>query len=148
MKQWLTVVACAVLLLAACAEPLSRERFIISDGSGEYSFPVEMNDSSAVYDLSFYTVIDRSPLQPDTLSFIPMALLWRSPSGRYFSENVYYPADSLQVCYRRGLEPVETGTWVLEVSVDNEPEGMRGLGLIVAKKSVYLQDETKPKTNE
>lgn len=145
MRQWLTVVACAVLLLAACAEPPSMERFILSDGSGEYSFPVEMNDSTAVYDLSFYTVIDRHPLHPDTLSFIPMALLWRSPSGMYFSENVYYPADSLRVCYRRGLEPLEAGTWELVVTVGNEPDGMRGLGLIVAKKSVYLQDETKSK---
>ena len=136
MKK-LTIIALTTLLLAACAEPSSREQFIRSDGSGEYSFPVEMNDSSAVYDLSFYTVIDKPLLRSDTLGFIPMKLLWRSPSGMYMSEKVFYPADSLLVCYRRNLEPVDTGTWILEVSVENEPEGMRGLGLIVAKKYIF-----------
>ena len=124
---------CAALLLAACGEPPSREMFIRSDGTGEYSFPMELSDSTAAYDISFYTVIDRPVMAPDTLRSFPMQLIWRSPSGRYFSETVHYPADSVRVCYRRGLVPSETGSWTLSVSDAPEPDGLRGMGLIVAR---------------
>jgi hypothetical protein len=107
--------------------------FIRSDGTGEYSFPMELTDSTAAYDISFFTVIDKLPMAPDTLGSFPLQLIWRSPSGRYFSETVYYPADSVKAFYRRGLVPAETGSWTLSVSVFPEPEGLRGLGLIVAR---------------
>lgn len=133
MRGALMAAACAVVLVAACGEPVSRENFIRSDGSGEYAFQVEMTDSAATYDLSFYTAIDRPLMQPDTLGSFPMQLLWRSPSGRYFSETVYYPADSAIVHYRTGLVLSETGSWELQVTVSPEPDGLRGLGLVVAR---------------
>ena len=129
-----TVLALAALLLAACSEPASCERFLRSDGTGEYSVPVVMNDSTATYDVSFYTAIDKTVMRPDPLASFPMQLVWRSPSGRYFSESVYYPADSLRVCYRRGLVPSEPGEWTLAVTIAPEPSGLRGMGLIVETK--------------
>lgn len=132
MLRWLVISAFAFLMLAACSEPRARETFLRSDGSGEYSFHVELNDTTASYTLSFYTAIDRVD-SADTLVSFPMHIIWRAPSGRFFSETVYYPADSLRVCYRRGLIPGESGSWTLSVSVAPEPQGMRGLGLIVER---------------
>ena len=134
MRRALMAMACACMLLAACREPVSRERFIMADGSGEYAFDVEFNDSLALYDLSFYTAIDKPLAAPDTLGSFPMKLLWRSPSGLFFSETVYYPADSARVFYRRGLKPSETGLWSLELTISPEPAGLRGMGLVVARK--------------
>ena len=133
MRGALTALACAIFVWASCSEPVSREHFIRSDGSGEYEFSVELNDSTVAYDLSFYTFVDTPMMAPDTLWSFPMKLLWRSPSGLYFSETVYYPAESAKVLYRKGLVPAENGTWTLQVSISPEPEGLRGMGLIVAK---------------
>ena len=133
MRCALVAAACALLLLASCSEPVSRERFIRSDGTGEYSFDVAFTDSTASYDLSFYTAVDRPLMQPDTLGSIPMKLLWRSPSGLFLSESVFYPADSARVLYRRGLVPSEFGEWTLQVTISPEPAGLRGLGLVVAR---------------
>lgn len=126
----------AAMLVSACAEPASREFFLLSDGTGEYRFQVAMNDSTASYDISFYTVIDRPVAAPDTLRSFPLQIIWSSPSGRYASEEVFYPADSLQVRYRTGIVPSETGEWQLNVSVSPEPAGMRGLGIIVATNTI------------
>ena len=133
MRNALVAMLCACAMLASCAEPASRERFILSDGTGEYAFNVEFTDSTALYDLSFYTAIDKPLTQPDTLGSFPMKLLWRSPSGLFFSETVYYPADSAKVRYRSGLKPSEPGSWSLEVTIDPEPSGLRGIGRVVAK---------------
>ncbi len=124
---------CALLLAAACSQPRSREQFIRSDGTGEYSFPLELADTLQAYDISFFTAIDGPLFRPDTLVSFPMQVVWRSPSGRYFSETVYYPADSLRVRYRSGVVPSEAGEWTLSVTVSPEPEGFRGLGVICAQ---------------
>lgn len=125
----------AALLLAACGEPPAREQFIRSDGSGEYSFNIEMTDTVSGYNISFYTAIDHPLMQRDTVASFPLQVVWRSPSGRYFSETVYYPADSLRARYRSGVVPNETGTWELGVTIAPEPPGLRGLGVVCSKVS-------------
>ena len=63
----------ALLLLAvSCTQPRSREYFLKSDGSGEYSFTLEMTDTLQGYDISFFTSIDRPLLRPDTLNCFPL----------------------------------------------------------------------------
>lgn len=134
MKRFRQIVAAvAVLLLTACCEPESRERFIRSDGTGEYSFEIELADTTSTYDLSFYTFIDKPLMQPDTLGSFPVQVLWKAPSGRYFSETVYYPADSVRVSYRKGFVPSETGPWTIQLTVSPEPAGLRGMGLVVRR---------------
>lgn len=118
-----------VLAAAACARPGSYEQFVRSDGSGEYSFSLDFADTLQACDISFYTAIDR-PLLKDTLVSFPLKVVWRAPSGRYFSETVYFPADSVRVRYRSGLVPSEAGEWTLSVSIEKEPRGLRGLGVI------------------
>lgn len=129
----------AAALFAACAPPPSSEVFLRSDGTGEYSFPADLSDTLSTYDISFYTVIDRPALSGrDTLVSFPMHVVWRSPSGRFFSETVYYPADKSRVLYRKGLVPGEAGEWTVTVSMDPEPQGMRGLGLEIDKNAMSL----------
>ena len=128
------LVSLLILLLAAsCSKPRSREQFIRSDGSGEYSFDVEFDDSLSTWDLSFYSRLDRPVFVKDTLISFPMQVVWRSPSGRYFSETVYYPAYTKQVLYRSGVQPSETGTWNISVTLPGEPARLRGLGLQVSR---------------
>ena len=115
----------------ACSQPSSREYFVRSDGSGEYSFELEMSDTLALYDISFYTRLDER--QADTLAGFPMAIVWRSPSGRFFSESVWYPADKVLVPYRSGFRPPETGLWGLSVTLPDPHRRMRGLGVVCAK---------------
>ncbi len=122
-----------LLLAAACSRPGSYEVFKHADGSGDYSFDLEFADTLQACDISFYTAIDR-PLLQDTLVSFPLKVVWRAPSGRYFSETVYYPADSVRVRYRSGLVPSEAGVWTLSVSIDPEPRGLRGLGVICSER--------------
>ena len=122
-----------VLAAAACARPGSYEQFVRSDGSGEYSFSLDFADTLQACDISFYTAIDH-PLLKDTLVSFPLKVVWRAPSGRYFSETVYYPADSVRVRYRSGLVPSEAGEWTLSVSIEKEPRGLRGLGVICSER--------------
>lgn len=122
-----------LMLLASCREPVAREYFQRSGGSGEYSFEIEMTDSLSSYDISFYTVVDKPLMRRDTLVSFPLQVVWRSPSGRYFSETVYYPADSVRVRYRSGVVPSEYGRWSISVTIPQEPQRMRGLGLICSR---------------
>lgn len=120
--------------LTACREPRSREFFQRASASGEYSFTFEMTDTLAAYDISFYTTLDRPLFRRDTLVSFPMQIVWRSPSGRYFSETVYYPADSVKVLYRSGIVPSESGVWTIGVTLPQQPESIRGLGIICEKR--------------
>ncbi|MBR4809226.1 MAG: hypothetical protein IK031_02990 [Bacteroidales bacterium] len=135
MMRPLPAVILMMLVLASCGQPPSREYFQRSDSSGDYSFNIDMPDTLSAYDISFYAAIDRPLFQRDTLSCFPLQVVWRSPSGRFFSETVYYPAGSQRELYRSGVVPSEAGEWNISVTIDPEPEGLRGLGLICEKKS-------------
>ena len=121
------------LLFASCVQPRAWEDFQRLTPSGEYSFSFELADTLGGYDVSFYTALDRPSHAADTLVSFPLNIIWRSPSGKFFSETVYYPADSRKVLYRSGLVPSESGTWSLSVSIPSQPEGLRGLGLEVRR---------------
>ncbi|MBQ9463595.1 MAG: hypothetical protein IJU68_08085 [Bacteroidales bacterium] len=133
MRLPIAILFTAVVLAVSCKEPSSRETFLRSNGTGEYAYDVEFPDSAARYNLSFFTAIDRPVMAPDTLVSFPLHIVWRSPSGLFFSETVYYPVKERRVLYRSDTVPGETGVWSLSVSLDPEPDGMRGLGLIVEK---------------
>ena len=134
MRRLLLAVLC-VLAVASCGEPPSREYYIHSDGTGEYSFDVAFGDSLGVYDLSLYASIAAPVFVKDTLQSFPLQLVWRSPSGRYFSETVYYPASEAVVPYRSGVTPSEPGLWNISVTVFLEDRRrLRGLGLRVVRR--------------
>lgn len=138
------IIAVLVLLAAAlsCREPLSFEKFI--RGDGPYEFEVKMSDTSAVYDFSFYTCIDK-PEGRAQAGCIMLDAIWISPSGAEASESVALPLSEgkndfftrqIRVPYREGMAPVEAGDWKLHITPGTVPDGWRGLGLIVEKKRI------------
>ena len=149
--------AVALLLLLAACRPASYEQFIRADQAtdGEYVFALDLSDSAAVYDLSFYTRIDPALMaveQPDRslgleVSWSPAVPLTVTPDstavmpdadraslpGPALRETVYIPyggkAGSLQL-YRSGVRPSPAGEWRVAVRPQAAPEGLRGIGII------------------
>ena len=121
-----------LLLLGAvsCVRPASEEQYVFDDGSGQYDFMVDMSDSLCVYDLSFYTRLEKRLAPPG----FPVRIYLTSPSGVTYSESLFYDASvSLVVPYRTDLRPVEHGVWIL--SVRAKAEGLTGMGLICTRKN-------------
>ena len=134
-KPFHTAILLTLLLAISCAEPLSTKRFV--GGDGPYVFPVDMTDSTAAYDLDFFTRLDGREDPP----FVELLVRWTSPSDSLFRETVYLPMDgprrafSRQIVqpYRADVRPAEPGVWTLSVSAPSKPAGFRGLGLVVRK---------------
>ena len=129
-----------LLLLTGCKEPMSVERFV--KGEGPYTFFVEMADSSAAYDFDLYTRVDAPMDSLRKLTALPLTVTWTSPTFHVFKEDVYMPMEGqgsffsrqIRVPYRAGVRPTEWGQWVIAVRVNNPPEGLRGMGLVVERK--------------
>lgn len=114
---------------AACSRPSSVELYAFDDGTGQFNFDVDLSDSLCAYDLSFYTRLESRFAPPG----FPMKVYWTSPSGTVFGETLFYDASAgLVVPYRADMQPVEFGVWKL--SVRAKAEGLKGMGLIVARK--------------
>lgn len=123
------LILCAVsLILAACSRPESEEQFVREDQIADscYVFNVEMDDSLATYDLSFYTKF-KLRKQPSSLR---LDICWISPSGLTGEETVYMDPAVVPSLYRSSVVPTEFGQWTLKVKTPEEPRGMLGLGLI------------------
>ncbi len=122
--------------------PLSVEQYITAPGPYEYQ--IDMADSTASYDFSFYTRLDGYPSQLEKAGELPLRITWTSPSGDLFTENVYLPLEgrsslfSRQVYqpYRANIRPEEPGTWKLTVAIPYSEgrEVLQGLGLVVTTK--------------
>ena len=140
MKHYPLILSVAILV-SSCREPFSVERFI--PAPGPYEFAVDMSDSSAVYDFSFYTRLDGYSAALQEARELPLRVTWTSPSDSVFTENVYLPLEgrsslfSRQVLqpYRRGVRPYQHGVWTLTVAIpySDSREWLRGLGLVVAQ---------------
>lgn len=128
MKRLLPILV-VFLAVFSCREPASVEVFV--PAPGPYTFTVDMQDSTAVYDFDLYTRIDAAdvPVQ------IQLVLRWTSPSDSVYRESVYMPLDGrdVYVPYRSGVQPYECGLWELTVAVPSAPEGLRGMGLVTRK---------------
>lgn len=130
-RRGLFVAMLAVLIVSAgCSRPSSYEKFITISRSvgGIYSFELDLSDSLALWDLSFYTRSTAS----DTLS-LPLLVLWESPSGGEFQETVYMapPRDGYsKELYRSAFGVQEPGLWKLHVRPLAIPRGFCGLGII------------------
>jgi len=142
-----------LLLLAAGCRPASYEQFIRADQAqdGEYVFALDLSDSTATYDLSFYTRVDPALMAAATPSAeLALQVCWLSPQPSVgeavpdstalsclavpeMSEIVYLPfgaeAGSVKL-YRSGVNPAPAGEWHLSVTPIAPPEGLRGIGII------------------
>lgn len=123
----------AILLsvcMVACRQPSSEEFFLRPDQvalDGSYRFRLDMSDSTAVYDLSFFTRVDG-----DFTGSFPVTVQVKSPSGKKFEDNVYWDVSVQKVLYRKDIRPDEPGEWEISVYVNNL-KGLRGIGVICEK---------------
>lgn len=130
------VMTVAAAAAAGCAQPSSVELFVPASRAvdGVYSFGVDMSDSLAVYDLAFFTRVDRPGARRSlTRPAIRLDLEWVSPGGEKSGETVYMPSGDekgVLQSYRRGVRPSEAGVWTLNAEVVQPEDGFRGLGII------------------
>lgn len=135
-----------VSLMLSCSAPLTMEDFRSMDDRdslGRFSYELDMSDSLAVYDISFYTRLDQSAKDFADGSDVCVDIEFVSPSGATFSEVVYIPHSSFSsrrkgtydclVEYRIGSVPVEWGVWKMNLTVP-QTYGMRGMGVINKKR--------------
>lgn len=135
MNRAFTRVLTAIALifsLGCCNRPDSQEIFIKAADAAPgnvYSFEIQLPDSLAKYDLSFYSRTD-VPSSSKESPALELNVCWKSPSGKSETETVYMNKTNGVEMYRRGVSPLETGLWTLDVEVKNPPKGFRGLGLV------------------
>lgn len=134
----LTLILAGLVLLCACREPRSVERFV--KGPGPFVFSVDMSDTTVVYDLDFYTRVDvpwlwgNHRIPAETV----LDIVWTAPSDSTFREKVYLPLGAkVYQPYRAGVSPREPGVWTLTVWVPQPPEGLRGMGLVTKNRSPW-----------
>ncbi len=144
MRRSLFPLLCLLAVLS-CREPSSVENYVCSE-TGPFSFNVDMSDTSAVYDLVFYTRLDGRHRDIESDVEMPLSVWWRSPSDSLYQEEVYLPLEGedetyysrqLRVPYREGVKSREPGWWNLTVTLPSPVPGFRGLGLIVEKKRLW-----------
>lgn len=131
-----------LLFLVSCARPAVVEEYRLSDdrdSTGRFSFSLDMSDSAAVYDISFYTRFDCPAKVFCAMEDLPVNLELVSPSGCTYGETVYIPVSGFKslkrgtydskVEYRTGLVPVEKGMWEMNIAIP-ERKGFQGIGVI------------------
>ena len=119
---------------------MSVEKFV--KGEGPFTFFVDMTDSTATYDFDLYTRVDAPLDSLRKMQALPLTVTWTSPTFHVFKEDVYLPMEGktslfskqVRAPYRAGVQPEEWGQWVIGVRVNNPPEGLCGMGLVVARK--------------
>lgn len=127
-RHSLIVVAALSLLACACGKPSSYEQFVrrAAAPDGVYRFELDFSDSTALYDLSFYS----PAVEKDTM--LALDVVWSYPDADSLKERVYLPIrgkDAIEP-YRSGASPSPAGSWELSVQVENQPEDFLGIGII------------------
>ena len=136
----------ATIALASCSTPIVSEDFrprSERDTSGRYCFDLDMSDSLATYDISFYTRIDCGTKLFAALPDIPVNVELVSPSGYSFTESVFLAKSSFDIGrpgsfdiltdYRVDCVPFEYGCWKMFLALP-DIRGLRGLGVILESK--------------
>jgi len=137
-RRYISLLLCVVL--TGCREPMSVEKFV--RGEGPYTFFVDMVDSTAAYDFDFYTRVDAPLDSLRRMQALPLQVTWTSPSFHVFREDVYLPMEGktslfsrqVRAPYRAGVRPEEWGPWQVVVKVQDPPEGLCGMGLVVHRR--------------
>ncbi|MCQ2161662.1 MAG: hypothetical protein MJY86_00125 [Bacteroidales bacterium] len=147
MKAALKSVVVALALLSGCARPSSIEPFIPREKSeygDTYSFNLDLADSTVSYSLGLYTRIERSPFQEYPMDSLNLGIRWISPSDSSFLDNVIlrlvdpidsaYASKDYMFSYKDTIDVAEHGEWRVRIQVRNNPESVRGLGIIFTRK--------------
>lgn len=129
---------CALLLCSfSCSEPAAYEHF--EKGTETHEFTLPLTDTTAFYDLYFYTRVDRVASLPDSVCSMRLDVDWyapQMPDSVVFSESVYLPyqfGKGEMEPYRTRMALRPAGEWTVKVNVPRQPEGYRGIGMICKK---------------
>ena len=146
MLKGLVPYLAVLCLLASCSHPSMVEDFrsvAERDSLGRFCYSLDMTDSAAVYDISFYTRLDCTKKQFETIGDIRIDVELLSPSGLSYEEAVYLPVNEFKsdrkgtydccVAYRKDLLPVEWGVWTMNLTLE-DLKGLRGMGVIKSKR--------------
>ena len=138
-----------LLGLVSCKAPASYEQFVRADQAveGEYRFPLDLSDSTAVYDISLYTRVDPSPMASSRGDGqLGITVSWFSAGSEpVLRETVYLPRGGEKgssALYRSGVKPSPTGEWLIVAEPVGAPEGLRGVGIICRKKNAHGTRQT------
>jgi hypothetical protein len=117
-------------LLPACKSPESTELFVRRTAAqdGVYIYSLPLTDTTAAYDIWFYSRVSEHPLHS-----LQLNVRWLSPSGESLAETVYMRSverRGTRELYRSGLVPAEAGDWQLSVRPVGVDEDFLGLGVI------------------
>ena len=136
-----------MVLPSGCNRPSSIEPFIIRERSeygDTYSFPLDMADSTVEYSLSLYTRIERKAFEDYPADSLNLGIRWISPSDSSYLDNVVFslsePIDSSYFTkdflfeYKDPVKVSEHGDWRVRIQVRNNPECVRGLGIIFKRR--------------
>lgn len=147
MKAALKSVVVALALLSGCARPSSIEPFIPREKSeygDTYSFNLDLEDTTVSYSLGLYTRIEREPFREYPADSLNLGIRWISPSDSSFLDNVVlrlvdpidsaYASKDYMFSYKDTLDVAEHGEWRVRIQVRNNPECVRGLGIIFTRK--------------
>lgn len=131
--------------LASCRAPVSYEQFVRAGQAraGEYSFILDLSDSTAAYDISLYTRVDPSPMasvrEDEPLGITVSWYPGDSASGApVLNETVYLPSGGPKgssALYRSGVRPSPAGNWCIVARPSDAPGGLRGIGIVCKKKN-------------
>lgn len=137
------------MALFCCSEPDSSEMFVRNgdrDAAGRYVFDVDMKDSLHTYTMDFYVAFSCTEKEYSSFSRLPANILWESPEGIVYEENVLISGESaessstflkaVRATYRKGAAPVSAGMWKAMVSVPADSVakyGIAGLGMKIIK---------------
>lgn len=144
-----SVLATLMVATLSCVRPDSVEQYVgieQREPNGIYRYSLDLSDSLATYDITFYSRIDAGRQRMAEIGDFPLMVTWTSPSGQRYRETVFFNVrdkahgssfytSQYRKPYRTGLVPVESGVWDLTVHVNagNEVPGFRGLGVICRK---------------
>ena len=126
------------LLAVSCHQPDTVEQFV--RGAGPYTFSVDMTDSTATYAFDVFTRVDARECPAE----IRLDMAWKAPWDSVYTETVYLPmtgpssyySHDAYAPYREGVVPAKWGQWELVITVPEQPEGFRGMGLVTKKQWV------------
>lgn len=150
MNRALSALAFALVLsVISCSGPASSECFVKNadcDAYGRYIFDLDMSDSLHTFSIDLYSAFTCRDEVFAGFTGVPVNVLWESPEGSVYEENVILPASgvsnvshfgkSFSASYRKGVRPVVNGEWKLYLSVPRDSVrkyGMTGMGIKISK---------------
>lgn len=134
-----------LIFMFSCSRPSVSQIFVPveqRDSLGRYAFSLPMDDSTAFYNISFYTRLDICEEEFSALADIEVGILMMSPDSTLYSETVYIPKSSFSrrteftadydLPYRTVAQPVVSGRWQLYLTTPHI-QGLRGMGVRLEK---------------